>query len=378
MTTHSAVYEALSSRDQASAGLRPSLVWNDRQAAVDYATANALTDPIPYPLVPPSGSFQLPVSRIEWRADGFDAIATIMSRQEIFLFNGAVVDSGATVIQSNQAETGRVSPRLQLAYAGGAKTAMDAVDADLGPTTYSIDYRYEEEVYQGLAHFMEFEEQPPNTDADGSLATRALLQTLQSSGSRYQIGVDASANPVYVQGCGFAGLAPEGAIYLRPEDYGGSDPGQVPSSVLNNTAAILRYHPSVFFRAGRANYVRSLTRGFIDGTAINAGASNNAIGMLVVDNPITESNWLVIVDGQPQIVALQHPAGSDYRRPRDIYQNVWLPIINGNATAGSATAFGSPKATNGGAVGNRWAYADYFRCLPLPGTYQVQDDSGPA
>ena len=124
--------------------------------------------------------------------------------------------------------------------------------------------------------------------------------------------------------------------------------------------------------------MRALTRQAIDVNAIDATGSNvdtAPLAIYTVDTAPTHSDWVVSVDGQVQIVRLLHPAGSDYRRPRDIYNALWVPILTGGSNTANAVAFGQVVGQTD-AVAFRWAYCDYLRCLPLAGTNVNQSGGG--
>ena len=97
------------------------------------------------------------------------------------------------------------------------------------------------------------------------------------------------------------------------------------------------------------------------------GATPSVIA-LVIDRAPTFSAWVIGVDGHKVFCGIEHPAGSDYRRPRDIWENVWLPLIAGaNSTAAAIDNiewFGGsgPTATiyKRGLL-TRLAYLDYAR-----------------
>jgi hypothetical protein len=46
------------------------------------------------------------------------------------------------------------------------------------------------------------------------------------------------------------------------------------------------------------------------------------------------STWWCIIDGVSQEITFQHPAGSDFRRPADIWVNVIVPFITGKGGVG--------------------------------------------
>lgn len=388
MTEHAICYESLSSRTSSSAGLRYDQEIIQTLENHPFQAENQLTTPIPWLPVPLSAfdqgnsAHQLPLHRVDWRLVTNNTAGISLGyangRQYIASVDGStLLNGGATpqnyVIQTEPVQvSGRQAPRFVLVFAGDVLSALDGIAGTSTGLDLTLRYSYKAQTYQGLHHFIEFEDQPPNSNPDGSQRTREILTQITQSGTRYQLGIDATGQPVYVEQCGFAAIAPEGAVFIRPDDFGGSAPDQIPSDVRENKASRFRFHPSVFFPAGKAQYVRALTRQHVDGVALDAIASQ-PLAVLVVDEPVTSSNWLLSVDGQPQLVKLPHPSGSDYRRPRDIWNNVWVPLLSASPDVSSSPAFGPITEAFGGAVDYRFAYADYFRCISIPGTrFQVQ------
>lgn len=370
MTTHSVAYELVSSRSAASAGLLPSTVTSSHAAGIPVTGPGSYA--IPYPLVPPSGYTTVPVAEATLLEFGATDIATVAWRSSnVVTQGGSVIDNGEPFlireeVPVSQNNSGRLGPRISLKFA----TAVEPSS----PTSIEshVRWAYEDNSYQGLVHFCEFEERPPDSGSSGVTRLRQLTNLLQTGSNSYLAGVNSAGTPIVVPYCGFAALAPEGAIFIRPEDLG-NGPDQIPTNMAGNTAEAFRAHPSVFFTPGRAKYMRGLMRQAADATAIDFQTSDSGgpLGITNVDSSVTSSLWLVMVDGQPCICELAHPEGSDLRRPRDIYAEAWVPVLNGPSTSFAATEFLTGSANLGG-VGFRWAYADYFRCLGIPGTNVTQ------
>jgi hypothetical protein len=369
MTTHACTYETLSSRNSAGAGSRPDLAYAHTFQIADVSVA--LQEILPRPLIPLSGyGSDVPYASVDLVVEGDTDISYRSFRGTDFVTVGGVeTDNTAEfVVRSagNLYNSGTLSPRPQLNFSGVALPVNGA--AAQGQITYSYG---PENLYSGLTHFCDFQDDPPGTPADGSVRLKALLEQFSQSGSEAQVGVDGNGTAIKVANCGFAGIAPEGAVMITPSDIG-SNADQIPSSISNNTAAAFRAHPSVFYPAGKTPYVRSIGRGAYSTSSItNAGGNGGPLEITSIIAAPTETNWLIVVDGVAQVVRLSHPVGSDIRRPRDIWNQLWVPILKGSSNVQSATNFVSVTG-NGGAIGGRWAYADYFRCLPIAGTNVIQ------
>lgn len=215
----------------------------------------------------------------------------------------------------------------------------------------------------------EFDDDPPDGATTGVAKMGAILRNIAGS-SDYVLGVQGATTHVARQ-CNFAGISPAGEIYIRPEDVG-AGAGQITSgSNVNNTAATFRLYPGVFMR--RTNYVRGIQRMTRDATAINVAGATQPLTILSVTSAITFSDWLVIVDGVPAIVRLNHPANTDYRRARDIWNNVWVPIITGSQSPISASTFASIDGiqTVGAFVADRLKYMTYARMLTPNNTSRI-------
>lgn len=186
----------------------------------------------------------------------------------------------------------------------------------------------------------------------------ALYLNIINNGNRYTL-----PNGVAIDDCSYAGVSPEGTIWILPADYGTN----VQTNVANNTADSLRNHPGVFVRRAGASYLRAVSRRWRDRFAISVVSSGQPVGIYQVADPTPDSKWLIVCDGVADIVYIQHPDGSDYRRPRDIWNNVIVPLIRGtgsNSTRVTVTDFwGNPIATE-----TRWQFLSYARFLGPEGT----------
>lgn len=375
MPEYSVCYESLSSRSNASAGLRPDGVAATQSIALTAFTAADLV--LPRPLVPLSGYDGIPLSvahAIEL-GDTDRGVRYILG--DAATPTGYLAQDGAPVVNgqpyiirhdNTTIQSGRVSPRLEL--------TTDTQVANPTAIYLELSLAYKRNIYQGLHHFVEFEDRPPNTAANGATRLSALLRLIHDSGASYVCGLNASGQPITISNCGFSAVSPSGQLWIRPEDRGpGSD--QIPTDADQNTASRFRCHPSVFFPSGKTAYVRALSRAWADSFALDDGITSEGPPMEIVrvDSAPTASTWLVSIDGQPQIVSLAHPAGSDYRRPRDIYNNVWNPIQKGGSSLQSQVSFplinfllGQQQA---GATAYNWAYADYFRMIDISATTTI-------
>lgn len=375
MTTHIACYESLSSRSHSSGSLRPGQTFSDSFVDIDKIGTNTYV--IPYPQVPLSGYTSLPVAHAQIMELGdTDLIINAWAAYPEVDEAGTVDTSAGPFLRKNDDDesginSGRIAPRVMLDYQGLTRPANNL------KVQGTIHYAYSDSVYTGQTHFCDFEDFPPDSVADGDVRLKALLNGFVNNGTPFVTGVGASGD-IIVNNCAYAGIAPEGFVYIRPEDLGtGTD--QIPPTVFTNTAAAFKAHPSVFYPSGKATFVRGITRQAVDSIDIAivspGGTNKSPLGIIVVDSAPTFSDWVVVVDGQSQIVRLNHPGGSDLRRPRDIYNQLWVPILLGPSNTAAATSFGQVTGLVD-ATAFRWQFCDYLRCLPLFGTNTTQGSGG--
>lgn len=374
MTQHTACYETLGARFTAAGSHRPDSAWKTRLLSVDpteTAPPGLLFDT---PLVPPSGFKR---GTPPWTAGKVvihgdtDIWYECLAESDWVSQDGAAFDNGAPGIQSHAGDinwnTGRIAPNLE---------AVLPLPANPTGAEGQATMCYIGETYQGLAHFCEFEDHPPNNGTDGSAALTALLLLFDQAVNTYTVGNDGS-NDIVVNGCGFAAVTPNGAIFIEPTDIG---PGldQIPTDSDQNTASRFRAHPGVFYPAGMTQYVRAITRQAVDDFELNFDVAGGPIAIWQVDSAPENSDWLVCVDSQYQVIRLDHPEGSDYRRPRDIWNNVWQPIINAGGAVSLALIGRDPSGTSAavGTISTRWKYANYFRCLKVPDTTNIPQGGG--
>jgi hypothetical protein len=148
-------------------------------------------------------------------------------------------------------------------------------------------------------------------------------------------------------------------VWIDPSDYGTS----IPTDVQNNTANNFRNHPSVFIRRAGGAFTRAVTRRWRDERRIDIAATGSQpIGIAQQSNALVRSKWLVCIDGVASVVYIPHPGGADIRRPKDIWNQVIVPLIHnhsGNASRLVTTDF------FGNIVGTetRWEFLSYARYL---------------
>lgn len=379
MTFHSVTYESQSNRNHSLGGEHPQASKSLHLPGVGWATANTSSNVLNHPLIPFSGFTIPPISSLLFRTitddDAIMSIGIAWAEQIAVLLDGTPLDNNIALIATATGDGGRVARDIFLSTGGDVGTALSALTG----TTIGLDVEaqcsYLSETYMGLAHFCEFESHPPDTDAAGESRLQELFSLFDSSSASYQVGVDSLGEAIVVEQCGFAAVDPSGVVYITPNDIG-VGPDQIPAAVTDNEPANFRAHPSVFYPSGRSQYVRGLTRQKVDTTALAAGSAGNALKIIRVDAAPTNSDWLTIIDGTPVIINVLHPAGSDFRRPRDIWTNVILPLINTGGANQQVSVYGSPTGTVGGALLTRLAYSEYWRCLPLTGTRITQTGGG--
>jgi hypothetical protein len=184
---------------------------------------------------------------------------------------------------------------------------------------------------------------------------------------------------VRLPGAGAAFPAPDPEIWLHPSDIGNAI-DQVPADPSLNTAEHFLFHPSTFMR--RLGYHRrveaeGLAGGCDQFNALNADAgdivefgrndpitsSGGALPLFIIDRPPTFSRWRLVVDSAAIDVMIRHPAGSDYRRPRDVWSKLFAPLLAANADRAGITLW-DIEVTGGGSfiqrgILKRMEYLEY-------------------
>jgi hypothetical protein len=135
--------------------------------------------------------------------------------------------------------------------------------------------------------------------------------------------------------CTFAYADPWGRCVLTAADLG-VQPGQVPVDRTTWNSQQFFNQPQVFVRlgGGRIRAVTSARRWF-DRTAFGVVGPTTpitdpvlvAMNLFTVARAPTYSTWWVVIDGAAQEITFQHPPGSNYQRPADIWQNVIVPFM---------------------------------------------------
>lgn len=374
MAEHTACYEVNSSQDASSGSHRPDAVYLNT-ALLGWATDNVKSLPIPKPTIPfpatdrPRSGLQRVTGFVK-TTDGSGASISQHEQKASWMVDGLFTNNtGASIGEESVATgSGRASPDLELLFIGDVKTAIDLLTGD--PNQIDIVTERIISEYTGGPQFIEFENKPPNTTESSADALRRLLYKLGSGGGgNFSLGGDLVAN-----NCRFAAVNPWGSVYIRPEDInaGAQD---IPDSVTNNTAEHFRAHPSVFFR--RTDYIRQITRGYQDSTSVNTGGGQGMpLEVIVVADDPETTLWLFVIDGVHTVVRVIHPSGSDLRRPRDIWNALIEPLVNGAPALGLSPIFANVQddATESILIG-RLAYLQYACCLPIPGTRHIQTGS---
>lgn len=150
-------------------------------------------------------------------------------------------------------------------------------------------------------------------------------------GARTFLGNTSGGQALFVNDCGAAYNDPCGCVFIDPGDIGNAAE-QIPQDVASNSPAHYRFHPSVFFR--RAQAVRAFAA--LDPTSgfpVNQNLGN--LTVFSVSRAPTHSRWSFIFDGAEMDVVVTHPAGSDLRRPRDIWNSVIVDTLLRNNAGGN-------------------------------------------
>lgn len=380
MSSHASCYELSASRTPAGGSTRIDASY-DQLAGILATALETRTPPIPSPSPLPYSGFSLnfPTNSYRVRVITDNVLDLMILEGQVgdtaWQVNGTLTENGGAIdtvgVNADGIFGGRMTGLAQLEFGGNVTIAIAALAGTVTGYDVTRFWQYKAATaYQGQAHFCDFEEVP---EASALISTRAqeVLNQLNSGGNNALIGTLANGTTIKARNCVFTGLAPEGAVYIAPEDTG-LNLDQIPTSVLNNTADKFRFHPSVFIRRGP--YWNGVIRRAFDGVTVSAEDVGQPVQIVTVNNLITQSAWLIGVDGTMSVVFVQHGA-LDLRRPRDIWDQIWVPILNGSTSVRDAISVGSgANITDIGKL-TRLPYLEYARCLPLPGTSVPQDDT---
>ena len=314
--------------------------------------------------------------------DGPDVLMAYANGLDYWGADGVFADNGgvASMRKNPVISAGRNAPHLVAELVGAARAAFQTAGANsltFMSGTYGWGYD-PANPYQTLAQIGEFYADPPDGNAGAAQVIGRLQNSLTHPTSKFSLGIDSTGNPLELDECSFASLGPDARVWIEPGDIGNAV-DQIPASVADNSASKFRFHPSVFLR--RTRYIRSIERCFADGLPlVQPNVGSQPINIRVVNADPLVSTWLIIVDGVSSIVEVDH-GGEDLRRPRDIWQQIWVPLITGDQSLGNLTILGGgadavlrgPEATQ-----LRLGFLSYARYLNLNGDSDEQDDTGQA
>lgn len=134
-------------------------------------------------------------------------------------------------------------------------------------------------------------------------------------------------NQEIIRECAFAAVHPTGTIWISSTDYGSTAANGIPSDVTDNDADRFRNHPGFFLRRKGASVLKSLIKKWDDPLDLTTDEVGQPIGIYQYAGAITLSRWLFLIDGEPNIVFIESPDGTNYRRPKDIWNNVIVPHL---------------------------------------------------
>jgi hypothetical protein len=168
----------------------------------------------------------------------------------------------------------------------------------------------------------------------GNLVANTLRNMGAQGDGRTNIGVLLNGSTPNLVLAGAAFPRADNNYYVLTADIG-LGAGQIPAAgdEANYTAAKFNNHPCAFLP--KASQIRGLQFPVRFPVVQNAITNPEAIGAVtdsgvrvytVVRAP-THSRWLLEIDGAPMDVIIAHPANSDLRRPRDIFNQVLAPAF---------------------------------------------------
>ncbi len=183
---------------------------------------------------------------------------------------------------------------------------------------------------------------------DTGLNNPAMLQRLAeqnsaAGGGQHDVRLATSNTPILVNASGTSYVRCDGAAFIQAGDVG-PNPGQLPVDASANTGAIWEQHPSTFVR--ETNALRGyqglwgpefdqVTLVSIDSVIPPGGLSVGPLSIFEVIRAPTHSRWCLWIDDEQHDVVVAHPAGSDLRRPRDIWNAVFAGALQTREGVGS-------------------------------------------
>ena len=394
MAEQLATFQAFGSHNGLNQSMGPFLTGSISFTALAINDGSGISDPFPQPVIPFSaytleddgvGRSALAKSFIgSITNDGTSGVqAAIANGDESWHVQGVYADNSnsqslgkASPATSSTVVYGRNAPPQVLRLGGAALTAFQDTGAVLtanGTYTYQYD---EADQYQTLVQWAEFENDPPDSETDGTEVVTRLAQALAYPTNPYVLGTASTGVDIVANDCQFAAVGPDCRIFIEAGDQGNLAE-QIPAGVEDNMALHFRFHPTVFMR--RTNYVRSVHRVYRDPLTINVTQNGQPIRITTVTTQPTESFWLIIVDGVPQIVAINHGV-ADLRRPRDIWNQLWVPLIHSDQSVGTCPLLEVAPDTGlrGPGISElRLKFLDYARYISTSGTDIVQQNTLP-
>jgi hypothetical protein len=278
---------------------------------------------------------------------------------------------------------GRNAPGLVLAFGSAAQTYFEGagtIASVSGTYTYAYGPRTP---YQGLTHFCEFEDDPPDARDDATAVVTRLAQYLASPSTPYIMGIGSNGQTIQADACNYAAVGPNCAVYVEASDFGGAGSDLIPGAVTANSASIYRFHPSVFIR--NSVHVSSVSRRYHDPFDVVQQQIGTPIRIDVL--PATaprSSDWLLVFDGVAMVVTLLHVDNVTARRPRDLWNQFLVPLFLGPQAVSEAPLLESvfvPGVADTMApsiMQLRLSHLEYARYLGPVGTPTPQTGSTPA
>lgn len=251
--------------------------------------------------------------------------------------------------QLNIATPGPIAPTPTIVLDGPALAAFAAgISGRDVPATLVYRPRFSEALDQvnpgGSPDFWSWAQ--GTTLRDDAIATvethlRDLEAEIFGGRSIVELGTTA-AGPVTLRSCGYAALDRRGVVWIQPGDTG-NGAGQIPPLAASNTAASLRLHPAAFWTAAKCGNHRTIGQVAERQRPIDDLAGAPLV--LLIFDPVRASRWLFVHDNTPITGLVIHPAGSDIRRPRDIWNQIIVPAIASSEVGGGLMLYdGDPQS----------------------------------
>lgn len=316
--------------------------------------------PLPLAAVPGGVDLDLTATLAAFATPGPIALKRVVLRIGAFtLIGDCAADNQWSIIQTAVAlGTGIFGNAGISLFAGNVVRIRGAAAILIGTQTTangSIAFTYTRS--QTFETFCDVETCQVGTFADDNLGdtppaisgvlNREELRLYTAGNGQANLGVGIGGKVVTVDLVGAAYPGPDNRYFIVPTDVGVQQ-GQISPSIASNTSAPLRLQSSVFVR--QTDHIRGLVGSPIfpvppapPWLGENPPPITDPAGapiLLNVTRTPTHSKWELIIESSTVEVIVAHPAGSDLRHPIEVWQAVFVPLLQSSNAKGTGVATG--------------------------------------